>query len=229
MNNNIEFFNKLKAEILGKCHRCNHEGIVESSKCDCLLSFERYVKLFYRGIKKEYWDLTLDNWKKDSLTKTEIQKYIAKLEKAKDLGSGLILLGENGLGKTMMLSIILKAAFDKNYNILLIDSWTLYDEIMNIPPFVENIFSMDVDFLGITDLGNEIHLEKFNTYRSRLELTLGKRKVNCLPTLVSTNLGDIDIKEQYGKIFFDILNEKNKKILFHGKGLNKQIDEMLSI
>jgi DNA replication protein DnaC len=196
---------KLRDTLLNSCTKCNHSGWINDVQCECSKKFEYYVKLDAAGIDKEYWLLDFDAFIGDGVAKGLVEKYIANLDVAYDEGLGLVLWGGNGLGKTLLSSIILKRALSANKTI----QFTTMAELLEImrdkisnddaKKFYEEQIK-NVDFLCLDNMGSEYAPAKSTGQFSVAEFDILSRyrRRNALPTILTTNENPESFRKLYG-------------------------------
>lgn len=112
---------ELKEEIVGTCEVCGGRGFTlddgYDNSCDCQLVFRFIRKLVLAGISPEYWTLTYDDLLFADVYKNILSVYVRRLRAATQKGLGLFLIGENGIGKTLILSLIGMDAISKGYRV----------------------------------------------------------------------------------------------------------------
>ena len=214
--NKVElFFDKVKEKLLKECSECKGNSRVGDKSCKCLDTFELYVQYFFRGITPKYWDLTLeDDWKKDKATQKQIVDYIEHLDNAYSYGLSLLFSGSNGVGKSMLMNIILKDAFKKGFKILYLDCRQLLDRAK----FNDAITT---DFLALDNFGDEQEFIQRDTYVGKIKELVWSRINSIKPTLISTNLNIDSINTTYGKTVYSYIVNTYKIIILSGADFRK--------
>jgi len=208
MDKNEIFFNKIKQKLIAVCPKCNASGKIDGIQCDCMNKFEMYVQYYFRGIPPTYWDLTFDDWKKDGATMAMIVDYIAHLDNALGYGLSILFSGSNGVGKSMLMNIILKEAFAKGYKIQYLDARRLIDK---------NIDFNTADFLALDNLGDEQEFFNKDVYTGKIKQLVWSRVSAMKPTLIATNLTVDKINELYGKTVHSYVVNTFKVITLAGQ------------
>jgi len=217
--------NKIKINLLKNCTVCKGTGILEDGNvCTCLITYEKYVHYDFAGIEKEYWDLTLDkNWVGDKVAKKYTQLYIKYIEKAYDNGLGIIYVGKNGVGKTMLVNIILKEALNKKYSVKNI---TLEELLKLIKSSFESSEAKEeyqkikqTDFICLDNVGSEYKPKDFGVFTvAEMDLLIRYRRRNLLPTIITSNLiNKEEFIENYGSSILSLLISASKFIIVQGE------------
>lgn len=147
-----------------------------------------------------------------------IQKYAERLEQAFRGGWGLLLEGDNGVGKTMFMSYLLAhavfAGFSVYYTTVLDLDFNL-KRGMSVPEIMERMEEMlGSDFLGLDELSKEQFKGGDSWIRTQVERVLKHRHDNNLPTIVATNADLERIEESYGATVRSVLSGKYQRVLF---------------
>lgn len=203
------FQRRTRAEVVSKC-RC-------SSVCDCKEKGEFLVKLYESCIPHDFWSLTSKEVKFNVESYNNVvKKYIKNLETALQNGYGVFFSGDNGVGKTTFISLILKAAINKSrtaYYTTLPD--LLYDinkgfRDREVAHRIEYLLSSD--FVAIDEIGKDKNKNKFFAAEFHFERILKNRFDAALPTLLASNMGPKEIKVAYGKSVYSMLIGKYQTI-----------------
>ena len=114
------------------------------------------------NIPPEYWDLDLRNFKGNKRTVKLVKKYVDKLNEAYKAGIGFLFTGTNGVGKTSMQMIILKAAIKNGYSAFHITLPEIFHYIklgFDDPKLLLEIHQIlrETDFLAVSELGKDYH------------------------------------------------------------------------
>ena len=134
----------------------------------------------------------------------------------------LLLYGAPGLGKTFLSHCIAKELLSTAHTVLYLTAYELFDILgksfreddRETAATSEHI--LDCDLLIIDDLGTEL-ATAFTM--SRLSLCINERFLNRRSTIISTNLGVQELKNQYGERNFSRIFSSYKPLSFFGKDI----------
>lgn len=201
-------------DIRYTCAKCQDTGYSEGQYCDCLRSIAASIGIarMNRSAQMQLSDFSqfsLDYYKgytagdgRDCYT--QMQKvYQESVSFAKNFGKhtdSLLFYGKTGLGKTHLSLAIAREVIEKGYDVI-------YDSVINLLGKVEKehfgrerseidtlSLLLEVNLLILDDLGTEFDTP-FNV--STMYNIINTRINRGLPTIVSTNLGFIDIQRRY--------------------------------
>jgi DNA replication protein DnaC len=188
-----------------ECKRCyKKSGTKVLERCERKpLTTITYRRL---GIGQRYWKAELED-----LTGFEvIQKYCDNIHNFKAGGSGLLLWGDNGKGKTYCAAIILKEAVRVGYTAMLTSPSEYSEGRIEQQRFDENHTLVErieaVDFLVIDDIGKE-HKTKSGWFEANFERLLRLRVKECKPTIITTNLPPRKFGDHYSKSINELIKE----------------------
>lgn len=201
-------------EIRYTCERCQDTGYAEGRYCDCLRNAAASIAIarMNRNARMQLSDFgqfSLEYYKgfttKDSRDCYQQMRkvYNRCVEYAESFGGNgdsLLFYGNTGLGKTHLSLAIARAALAKGYDVI-------YDSIINLLAQVEKehfgkvssemdtlSLLLEADLLILDDLGTEFSTS-FNI--STVYNIINTRINRSLPTIISTNLGFLDIQKRY--------------------------------
>ena len=203
------FQRRTRAEITAKC-KC-------SDSCDCREKAVFLVKLYESCIPHDFWDLTSKDIKFNvGSYNNVVKKYIKNLNTALRNGYGLLLSGDNGVGKTTFISLVLKDALGKGrtaYYTTLPD--LLYDiskgfRDKDLSERIEYLLSSD--FVAIDEIGKDKTKNRIFAAEFHFERILKNRFDSALPTLLASNMSQKEIKATYGKTVDSMLRGKYQTI-----------------
>ncbi len=212
-----DFSDQMRRQVVGNCVVCDGTGVIAAGYCVCAQSVARDVAAFEACVPKDFWHSTPDDVKHNvEIFRDVVQSYCGKLRMAARHGYGLILTGDNGVGKTMFLSHILMRAINAGFT-------AYYTSMPELDHHVKRGFNdreaakrldqmLTVDFLAIDELGKERFKGGDNFMRLQLERILKQRFDNSAPVLIATNMSVKDFEEEYGKTFISVLNGKYRQV-----------------
>ena len=170
------------------------------------------VSLKLIGIPKSFRDKTIDDFKvkKDEVlleVKNFVTDYISDIEDNFNNNRGIMFFGSNGVGKTMLSSIILKEAYRHRYSArrsTFIEYIDKYTKVWNAHSAEDKSMLEDelytyykaVEFLVLEEVGKEIDSK---VSAPIFEDLLRYREDNGLVTIICTNLNTKMMTERYGE------------------------------
>lgn len=169
-------------------------------QCSCLKKMMLYMQLQAANVPREYYDLTLNDFKiwndeKAKIIKPRIENIIKDTDSFFQQGKSLFFYGENGTGKTMLSVEILKAALKKKYSIHYEFYPIIYEAFAKkgykadeVKDKFDEIFS-NTDFLVIDELGKELEDGNKNTSSRLLEIHILKKRADK-PTILISNFSN---------------------------------------
>lgn len=200
------FRQRVRAKYVLRCEKCSGTGV----ECDCKQRAFFETKLYESCIPKDFWDLTEAEVKYnvESYNKN-IKPYIKKIDVALRNGYGLLFSGDNGVGKTTFISLVLKAALAKGYSIYYT---TLPDLLYDLSKgfrdrdVAQRIeWYLSSDFVAIDEIGKDSNKNKLFSAEFHFERILKNRFDDAVPTLLASNMGLKEIKMAYGKTVYSML------------------------
>jgi len=169
------------------------------------------LNLNRRGIRREFYDLTIDDFKDYGSEDLEavrefIRDYIDNIDSSFDENKGLFLFGSNGVGKSFLASLIVKEAYRHRYTskrVTFSEYISEYTRVWDAKSVeereeIESEFYNDykaVEFLALEEVGKEID-SKISA--PILEDLLRYREDKGLVTIMCSNLEPKVLVEKYG-------------------------------
>ena len=210
------------------CPTCAKTGIYRwkgaDYPCDCEMQLQLHKHYLAAGIGATYQ--TLD-W--DDLENNKIKKTIAELTESQDFvlrGSGLILYGDLGTGKTMVATLLLKQFVRDGYSCFA----TTFSEMIEM--YTAGWYSddektyfnrkvVDSQVLLLDDLKKEPNRLQESTFDNVLRTRVQNRR----STIVTTNMTPQGLGEGYGAAALRLLREKAKAVEIHGDDFSDKANE----
>lgn len=200
-----------KRNLWRKCKECSEcprtgrilDEFLSDCKNSCLKKMMQYSSYMKASIPGEFWNLTLDDYRKDSKVLSIVEDYINTLEEKLDSGTGLLFHGGCGTGKSLLANEILKAACRKGYKVRtrplaeILDSLKRGyrdDAVLNIENELETM-----DFYCFEDTGLEYRKKESDFVPKEFDRLFQIRKNSRLPTLVTMSYSPEQIELHYGK------------------------------
>lgn len=159
-----------------------------------LIAINRYAE---SNIPIEYWSLKMErDFIGDSRLKEKYDEYILDLKASYINGVSICLAGSHGLGKTFVLTNILKKAAQKGFSCLytnLGDIVNVLTQANNEDKYLARRELILVDFLVIDEFDSRFMANDnaADLYARSLEGVFRARSQNKLPTLMATNSPNI--------------------------------------
>lgn len=172
------------------------------------------------NIGRRYWGADVNCIPETSSHCSIIRSYAGSIRDMASRGVGLLMLGDNSLGKTYAASAILIAAVRKWLTAYAITADELKVVYIERPddairgPIHKTMET--VDFLLIDDLGKEYSGKGSGWAELCFENLIRKRTRELLPTIVTSNLSVDKFRERYGKSVFAISKESMITVPFDG-------------
>lgn len=182
-------------------------------------------------IPKRFWGVgLLDVWKdtdSDEDVAAAVSDYCAYLEKHRSDGYGMLLVGQPGLGKTMLACHILQAAIAGSFSALFLtmpelvnmtyklrdlsDAWRIMKDEQAYNEWLRKDGAMhalrtEVDFLVLDDVGKEYTTTSGYT-QALFDDIFRTRYNNSLPTIITTNVSPEKWDGRYSPAMSDFIQE----------------------
>lgn len=195
------------------CPTCGGDGSFmyrhkRRRKCDCEMQRQLYRHYLSAGIPQHYMRLDWPDFKGAKSIRDAAAEYALKADQYIAASIGLLLTGANGIGKTMVLTLLLKDMIHKGYKCFFTtaddlfamktDGWTDSTEKARFNDKVKNSKVLVVDDAG-KEFSNRVTKQTFDSlirYRSQ----------NALTTLVSSNQSLKQLGAEYGESFVSLIS-----------------------
>jgi len=177
---------RIKKKIVDSCPHCEQRGCPS-----CSAQFEIFFKMAAARIPVKYWCFDHKDIE-DPEVKVIVGKYIERLIDVFDRGYGLYFCGNNGTGKTLCASLILKEALRHNFSarfthlseVLKMSCDGMYDRDLR-EEYQQQILS--VDFLVVDDIDKAYENTQSRFLNHSYDNLFRTRANNCLPTIITAN------------------------------------------
>ncbi|MCQ2505951.1 MAG: ATP-binding protein [Lachnospiraceae bacterium] len=222
------------------CQACKDTGYIGSERCQCLKNLLIQRGLDVSNLSVSYSNLSFEDFKLTKVSKETINPKVNKSEYdqmsenlsiAKDFvnnidrqPANLLFMGQTGLGKTFLARIIANEVIKKSKSVIFLTCYEL-SKIFKKDAFgTETSIEfteddvIDCDFLVIDDLGAELNNSFLD---SRLNNVISERLSRGYSTLITTNLGLTDIRDNYSERIFSRLTGCYRTRLFLGKDMRR--------
>lgn len=154
----------------------------------------RYIRL-----PKEHWDARLDLIPVS--VRPRLTRYMTGMDQVFELGGGLVLTGDAGVGKSSIAAVACKAAFAAGHHAFFTTLWELRDASREDTMFSEFTSMMHraktVDLLVMDGLRPEDADEKWWLSARAIEELLAFRRGNRKPTIVTTRMKNHELTQRF--------------------------------
>jgi len=200
------------------CPICEDTGFKNGIDCDCVNKIISELNLERLNLKrlKTFKDCDYSIFKN-----VLIPKFYKKMQiwtNSQRKKTSVVLQGDVGTGKTFLLECIANEFIKQNKYVIFATAFEMNNDFLKY----HTIFSEakmaylnkyhECEILIIDDLGSEPILR--NVTKEYLYLIINQRMIENKTTLISTNLGLVDIRDRYGERTFSRLVNKQQNILF---------------
>ena len=210
-----EFRKDATRRIVMKCKKCN---MGSDPKCSCHRRYHREVQAFEACIPRDFWKVKAEHVKHNvEPFKAYIEVYAQQLKLALHKGYGLLLLGANGVGKTMFISYVLMEAIRQGRT-------SYYTTLPGLDYNLKRGFTNDIlkdrldymftsDFVAIDEVGKE-HFKggEGSWIKTQMERILKQRFDDSMPVLLATNMDLDGVASAYGPTMMSIFNGKYQQV-----------------
>lgn len=209
-----DFAASAQRSILARCRRCDGEN---RPGCPCGSKYSLAVSAFEACIPRDFWFSEPGDVKYNKEAfEAVILPYIKRLRRARANGYGLVLLGDNGVGKTMFTSIVLVAAIKRGFTAYYTTLPQLDHNLkrgMSDREIAQRLdWMLTSDFVAIDEMGKERYKDGDSWMRLQVERILKERFDNSLPTLLASNADLEALSRMYGSTIGSILDGKYQQV-----------------
>jgi DNA replication protein DnaC len=181
----------------------------------------------YAGcVPKLFWFVEPDKVKhnRDAFIRV-ILPFQRNLKRAFNDGYGLLLLGDNGTGKTLFMSYLLGRAVNQGFTIY-------YTTLARLDAHIKRGFGdqeatkrltemLGADFLVIDEMGKE-HIKRDGFLMTQLEMVLKERYDDGYPTMMASNLDFDQLSKTYGTTIASMLEGRYEILKLEGGDYRKK-------
>lgn len=198
-----------RVEYLDGCPKC--QGV--DLDCSCWKRYNEAIQLYQACIPRDFWTYTPADVSHNREVFTEVvEPYMQRLSRALRGGYGLMLTGDNGVGKSMFMCLVLRKAIARGFS-------TYYTTMLSLDHDIKRGFSkpevqerlewyLTSDFVAIDELAKEQFKAGDSFTRTQVERILKSRFENSMPTLLATNASLEELEKIYGSTLTSILEGK---------------------
>lgn len=202
-----------RAEYLDRCETCHGLDVTH----ECWGRYNEALRRYEACVPRDFWQFTGDDVILNREQWTElVEPYTRKLAKALKGGYGLMLLGDNGVGKTMFQCLVLLQAIRRGftcYYTTLLDLDHNIKRGFNKPALQDRMeWYLTSDFVALDELGKEQFKAGDSFARTQVERILKRRFDDSMPTLIATNASLEELEEMYGATLSSVLVGKYTQV-----------------
>lgn len=197
------------------CPTCQKSGEYlwqgEFRKCECDVQLQLHKHYLVAGIGVLYQRLTWDDYQGDPVALEIVRKYLEGHTNMVGRGTGFILSGTYGTGKTLLMTLLLKELVKLGYSgyattfASMIEMFTAgWRSPEDQRHFQRKIMQSEV--LLLDDLGREMKT-KTKLSETTFDDVLRSRVQGGRPTLITTNMDHGQLSSGYGGAILSLLSE----------------------
>lgn len=222
----------------GRCHGTGYVVDRDSADpmewrpraCTCLeeLKYRRALALGLVPLEFREGELYQSGEDENCEIRNKIDMFTRGLGKRRAGGRGLLLCGENGVGKTFAACHILRIAAQQGHTVAYL---TAHDYLVTSRSIAlgetdrRTWFSRfcDADFMVIDELGKERTPTADRAVLPYLDGLMRRRRSGFMPTVFCTNLTLSEIVERYGDSFWSAIQDRMKVLVFRPGDLRAKV------
>lgn len=219
------------ALLVTNCPRCGGRGWVDAdgkaAVCACRRNVERNVRLVDWGLPRKFLG---DEWSLDLLAgrsfEPTVRAYVDGFDDNYVRGGGLLLTGPHGRGKTTLACIVAKHVAGLThpwrrpagpYQV----AFAMFDDVVgmqfdNAQAGRLNALINRTDLLILDNVGAERARNDRRTAQRLLENIIRQRDNACLPLVITTNLDEQGLAEEYSPDVRDFLLQNDDAVYVAG-------------
>jgi DNA replication protein DnaC len=204
---------------------------VAEMDCRCEDQFKLHRALLNAGIELNYQRLSwTDCTGVEENILPAVLDYADRADGYVDNGMGLLLHGEKGTGKTLLITLLMKMLLAKGFDIQFVTFQELIDIYTQTWRDTEEKAWFDkrvrnAGILGIDDVGRE-NKGRMEIVESMFDHIIRARVSAARPTLITTNRSMDEFRTFYQSNVMSLLDESSIKIPFAGEDYRPQLNEM---
>lgn len=204
-----EFAVEALARYTAKCPKCSGTD----KTCECWRNYRRARLAYEACIPQDFWSVKASDITNNKAVFDEVVlPYCKKLGTALNHGYGLLLLGDNGVGKTMFASFVGMYAIHKArtvyYTTLPQLDWDIKKGFNDREAERQLQWMLTSDFLIIDEMGKE-RKKRDNQYSDQqVERILKQRFDDSRPMVIASNMDADELGASYGSTVGSMLHGK---------------------
>ena len=227
----------IRAKMVGGCHICGGSGVIvgdlkeatpKGSECECVKGWNRIHQMIRAGILCEYWDVLKFDFSgtKNKMSVEVVQRYVNRLDRARDNGLNMFLSGNVDAGKTTAGCYVAVSAIEQGMSAFYVvlenlSGWWLEVVTSSGEAKKDAILELEyieqIDMLVIDEMGKESGKDGGHV-RSQLDTLLRARIANGLPFVCISQMDIAGVQEKYGKPLASLLTQRVKHLTFMSEG-----------
>ena len=192
-------------------------------KANCRKVGRRLTKsmLVRMGIPRRFW--TAEYGEIHEGSRQRLDPFLKGIKRALSAGYGMVLWGNNGVGKTATASVCMKEARRVGKTAYFITMSRLIEDSIRRTMYNESLLVIDrcrqVDLLVVDDVGKENvdFTKEKDTTEAMFEDLIRERNSNRRSSIVTTNLSPDNVIKRYGASFGRMLQESTPFIEIEGE------------
>lgn len=189
------------------------------------------IDLMRANIPREYRFLSFTSFKGDKKAGDFVKRYCDSLPDMLERGWGFILSGPNGVGKTMLMMLTLKAAVTLDYSafyITLPEIFNLIYRSFDYPALTAELSEivLDSQFLAIGEVGKDYHRKESEQWAiSMFDTIFRTRRSKMLPTILDTNFTKAKLGDTYGESLMSLFDGCTLTINVTGEDYRRTVQQ----
>jgi len=223
-----DYESQAKLAIVYGCKQCGGRD----PSCACRERLRMEVDAFEACVPRDFWKVTPDDIKFNRKAfENKVRPYCDRLRVARTKGYGLLLLGDNGVGKSIMCSYVLM-------RVIAIGFTAYYTTLPRLDYELKRGFRdkevadrlremLTSDFLALDEMGKEQFKSGDSYIRTQVERVLKDRYDDGMPTLIATNASISNLRKIYGATLESILVGKYQVVVLESGDYRKHMRERM--
>ncbi|KKM90923.1 hypothetical protein LCGC14_1233760 [marine sediment metagenome] len=223
-----DYTSQAKLAIVYGCKQCAGRD----PNCACREMLRVETEAYEACVPRDFWKITPDDIHHNRKGFDEVVRpYCDKLRVARAKGYGLLLLGDNGVGKTTFMSYVLTRAISIGFT-------AFYTTLPQLDYEMKRGFRdseaasrlremLTSDFLALDEMGKESFKDGDSYMRTQVERVLKDRYDDGMPTVIATNASVSGLKKIYGATLASLLVGKYQIVVLQSGDYRKQMREQM--
>lgn len=226
---------KIKASHKDYCPTCGTTGTYrwqgKDHECDCRRQLNLHKHYLAAGVGVTYQRLSWDDYVGDESVLNLCAKYVDNAPQYVSRGTGIVLHGSFGSGKTLAMNLLIKQLIHKGYDCYA----TTFASMIELftagwrSPEEQRWFQRKIvqsDVLLLDDLGRELKRNS-KLSESTFDDVLRTRVQSGKVTFITTNLSRGEMKEGYGSAVLSLIQESSVMKEIKGSDFRPQANQRM--